>query len=52
MDVDDLVTATEIAERLNLKSNQAVRSWRQRYPDFPPPVTELATAPCGRSPTS
>lgn len=45
VDVDDLVSATEIAERLNLKSRQAVRSWRQRYPDFPPPVAKLTSGP-------
>lgn len=45
VDVEDLVGATEIVERLNLKTRHAVRSWRLRCPDFPPPVAKLATGP-------
>lgn len=42
VDVDDLVSLAEIRERLNLSSREAVRSWRQRYQDFPEPVAKLA----------
>lgn len=42
VDADDLVGVSEIVERLNLKSSEAVLSWRQRYPDFPQPVARLA----------
>ncbi len=42
VDVDDLVSLAEIAERLNLTSREAVRSWRQRFSDFPQPVAKLA----------
>ena len=39
VDVDELVSALEIVERLNLASREAVRSWRRR---FPAPVVQLA----------
>ena len=45
VDVDELVGVTEIVERLDLKSKQAVRSWRNRFPDFPAPVAHLALGP-------
>ncbi len=41
VDVEDLVGGMEISERLNLKSKEAFRSWRRRFPDFPQPVAEL-----------
>jgi hypothetical protein len=44
LDVDELVGATEIAERLGLAQPQTVHSWRQRYPDFPSPVVTLKQA--------
>jgi hypothetical protein len=44
VDVDDLVGAAEIAERLGLRGRQAVSDWRRRHPDFPKPVAELKQA--------
>jgi predicted DNA-binding transcriptional regulator AlpA len=44
VDVDDLVGADEIAQRLGVARRQAVHLWRQRYPDFPTPVATLKTA--------
>jgi len=41
VDVEELVGVSEIVERLNLSSREAVRSWRRRYPDFPQPVARL-----------
>jgi hypothetical protein len=41
VDVDDLVGATEIADRLGLAQPQTVHLWRHRYDDFPRPVTHL-----------
>ena len=41
VDVDDLVGATEIAERLGLAQPQTVHLWRRRYDDFPHPVAHL-----------
>ena len=38
VDVDQLVGAEEIAERLGLSSYQRVHELRRRNPDFPPPV--------------
>ena len=40
--MDQLVGATEIADRLGLKLPQTVRDWRRRYDDFPQPVATLA----------
>ena len=44
VEVDDLVGAAEIAERLGLAQVQTVHSWRRRYPDFPAPVAQLRQA--------
>jgi short subunit dehydrogenase-like uncharacterized protein len=44
VDVQDLVGAAEIAERLDVSLPQTVHTWRQRYPDFPKPVTKLRQA--------
>jgi chromosome partitioning protein len=41
VDVDDLVGAAEIAERLGLAHRETVHNWRRRYPDFPAPIAEL-----------
>ncbi len=38
VDVDDLVTAVQIAERLGLAYAETVYNWINRYPDFPSPV--------------
>jgi hypothetical protein len=42
--LDDIVTAPEIAQRLNVQGN-TVHVWRRRYEDFPQPVKQLATGP-------
>ena len=42
--MDDLVGATEIAERLNLAHAQTVHTLRRRHPDFPEPVANLKRA--------
>jgi hypothetical protein len=44
LDVDELVGATEIAQRLRLAQPQTVHSWRRRYSDFPKPVATLKQA--------
>jgi hypothetical protein len=44
IDVDDLVGATEIAERLGLSHAETVHSWRHRHADFPEPVAKLRQA--------
>jgi predicted DNA-binding transcriptional regulator AlpA len=41
VDADELVGATEIAERIGLSHPEAVHTWRKRYPDFPQPVAKL-----------
>jgi chromosome partitioning protein len=41
VDVDELVGATEIAERIGLAHPENVHSWRRRYEDFPEPVAVL-----------
>jgi hypothetical protein len=49
-DVDDLVGAAEIAERLGLASSSVVRDWRRRHADFPAPVRTLRMGPLPRWP--
>jgi hypothetical protein len=44
-DIDDLVGAAEIAERLGLTSSSVVRDWRRRHPAFPAPVLVLRMGP-------
>jgi hypothetical protein len=41
IDVDYLVGAAEIADRLNLKRPHLIHDWRRRYPEFPRPLVEL-----------
>lgn len=41
IDPDDLVGASEIAERLGLASTSVIRDWRRRHPDFPQPILTL-----------
>jgi hypothetical protein len=43
VDVDELVGAAEIAERL-ASGPGTVHAWRRRHPDFPAPVAELTSA--------
>ena len=38
VDVDDLVTAGQIAERLDLAFAETVYNWVNRYPEFPDPA--------------
>ena len=44
MDVDDLVGAPEIADRLGLSHPQTVHTMRRRDPSFPEPVVVLKRA--------
>ena len=44
VDVDDLVGAAEIAERLGLSHRENVHTFRRRYDDFPKPVATLRVA--------
>ena len=41
IDIDRLVGAGEIAERLGLTSALTVNQWSRRHPDFPRPVKVL-----------
>lgn len=41
VEVDQLVGAAEIADRLELAVPQTVHDWRRRHPDFPQPVAVL-----------
>lgn len=42
VDVEDLVSASEIATRLGAQRPSVVHDWRRRHPDFPKPVARLA----------
>ncbi len=44
VDVDDLVGAHEIAQRLGVARPQVVHEWRRRHADFPDPIATLKTA--------
>ncbi len=44
VNVDELVGAPEIADRLGLQLGQTVHDWRRRHADFPEPVTKLRQA--------
>lgn len=44
VDVNDLVGAAEIAERLGLSHVQTVHTLRRRHRDFPEPVVSLKRA--------
>jgi hypothetical protein len=41
IDLDYLVGAAEIAQRLNVKRPHLIHDWRRRYPDSPKPIVEL-----------
>ncbi len=41
VDLDNLVGATEIAQRLGVKRPHLIHDWRRRHPEFPKPVLEL-----------
>ncbi len=40
IDVDDLVSAAEVAEILGLAHHNSVTTYLHRYPDFPVPVVD------------
>jgi predicted DNA-binding transcriptional regulator AlpA len=44
VDVDQLVGAAEIAERLGVARPQVIHEWRRRHGDFPQPVAHLRQA--------
>lgn len=44
MNVNDLVGAAEIAQRLGLSHAQTVHTYARRYPDFPEPIAHLQRA--------
>ena len=44
VDVNDLVGAHEIAQRLGVARPQVVHEWRRRHADFPRPIANLKTA--------
>ena len=44
VDVDNLVGAYEIAQRLGVARPQVIHEWRRRHRDFPEPVAALKTA--------
>lgn len=41
VDLDNLVGAAEIAQRLGVKRPHLIHDWRRRHPEFPRPVLEL-----------
>ena len=41
IDLEYLVGAAEIAQRLNVKRPHLIHDWRRRYPEFPKPIVEL-----------
>jgi hypothetical protein len=42
IDIDQLVGAVEIAERLGVARPQVVHDWRRRHPDFPAPIAVIS----------
>lgn len=44
VDVDRLVGASDIADRVGVKRLQVVHHWRRRHADFPKPVTVVSRA--------
>jgi hypothetical protein len=44
LDVDELVGAAEIAERLGVAHVETVHVWRRRHADFPKAVVKLRQA--------
>jgi predicted DNA-binding transcriptional regulator AlpA len=44
VDVDDLVGAHEIAQRIGVARPQVIHEWRRRHSDFPEPIATLKTA--------
>lgn len=46
IDPADLLDSNEVASILGLSSSTAVSTYRQRYPDFPPPVVVKGSGKC------
>lgn len=44
VDIDDLVGAHEIAQRLGVARPQVIHEWRRRHRYFPKPIATLKTA--------
>jgi len=44
VDVDDLVTASQIADWLGLAHAETVYNWVTRYPEFPEPAWRVGRA--------
>ena len=44
LDVEQLVDAAEIAERLGVSGRQVVQNWVHRYEDFPTPAVRRTRA--------
>ena len=44
VDIDDLVGAHEIAQRLGVARPQVIHEWRRRHRDFPEPIAALKIA--------
>jgi hypothetical protein len=42
VDLDDLVGAAEIAQRLDVGRTSVVHDWRRRHIDFPAPVATVS----------
>jgi hypothetical protein len=42
IDIDQLVGAVEIADRLGVARPQVVHDWRRRHEDFPAPVAVIS----------
>jgi hypothetical protein len=42
VDIDHLVGAAEIAQRLGVGKRGVIHDWRSRHPDFPEPVARFS----------
>ncbi len=52
VDIDDLVGAAEIAERLDHSGGTLIHDWQRRYPDSRHRSSSYSRAPSGRGPRS
>lgn len=46
VDVDDLIDAYAVADRLGLSHRNSVATYMNRYPDFPKPVVDTGLTRC------
>jgi glutathione-regulated potassium-efflux system ancillary protein KefG len=46
IDVDDLIDAQGVADRLGLAQRNTVSLYQKRYPDMPRPVVDLGKGRC------